>query len=132
MGTLPFISTRRVPTQVVRSDRGYRRSHGVDRNSETMGAGVVVCHSPQPDESNSFPIDGLLASLRAEAAGLDKLLDLVAQDQPLLIFTNCVTMLMILLRWGRLASDFWPGPEDVKDFDVLNFPRDGNSSLINP
>lgn len=65
----------------------------------------------------SFPVGGPLASLRAEAAGLDRLLDLVALDQPLLIFTDCLTMLMILLRWGRL--DFWPDPEDIKHFDVL-------------
>jgi len=89
----------------------------VDRNCETMGAGVVVGLGPQPVESSSFPVGKPLASLRAEAAGLARLLDLVAQDQPLLIFTDCLSMLMILLRWGRL--DFWPDPEDIKHFDVL-------------
>ena len=82
-----------------------------------MGAGVVVGLGPQPVQSSSFPVGGPLASLRAEAAGLDRLLDLVAQDQPLLIFTDCLSMLMILLRWRRL--DFWPDPEDIKHFDVL-------------
>ncbi len=50
----------------------------VDRNCETMGAGVVVGLGPQQVESISFHVGGPLASLRAEAAGLDRLLDLVA------------------------------------------------------
>ncbi len=60
----------------------------VDRNCEAMGAGVVVGLGLQPVESISFPVGGPLASRRTEAAGLDRLLDLVAQDQPLLIFTD--------------------------------------------
>ncbi len=78
---------------------------------------MIVGLGPQPVESISFPVGGPLASLRAEAAGLDRLLYLVAQDQPLLMFTDCLTMLMILLRWGRF--DFWLDPEETKHFDVL-------------
>ena len=89
----------------------------VERNCETMGAGKVVGLGPQPVESISFPVGGPHASFRAEAAGLDRLLDLVAQDQPLLILTDCLTMLTILLRWGRLDS--WQDPEDIKHIDVL-------------
>ncbi len=39
-------------------------------------------------------------------------------EQPLLIFSDYLTMLMILLRWDRL--DFWPDLEDVNHFDVLD------------
>jgi len=89
----------------------------VDRKTETMGAGFVVGVGPQPDDSCFFPVGGPLASLRAEAAGLDGLLDRVEPDRPLLVFTDCLILLMLLLRWGRV--DFWPDPEDVKHFDVI-------------
>ena len=89
----------------------------VDRKTETMGAGFVVGVGPQPDDSCFFPVGGPLAPLRAEAAGLDGLLDRVEPDRPLLVFTDCLILLMLLLRWGRV--DFWPDPEDVKHFDVI-------------
>ena len=89
----------------------------VDRKTETMGAGFVVGVGPQPDDSCFFPVGGPLASLRAEAAGLDGLLDRVEPDRPLLVLTDCLILLMLLLRWGRV--DFWPDPEDVKHFDVI-------------
>ncbi len=53
--------------------------------AETIGAGFVVGTGQQPDESCSLPIGGLLAWLRAEAAGLDGLLDVVEQYRPLVV-----------------------------------------------
>ena len=50
-------------------------------------------------------------------AGLDGLLDRVEPDRPLLVFTDCLVLLMLLLRWSTV--DFWPDPEDVKYFDVI-------------
>ncbi len=67
----------------------------IDRNSEIIGASDMVSLGQQPEENISFPVCGPLASFCAEAAGLDRLLDLVAQDRPLLISTDCVTMLKI-------------------------------------
>ncbi len=43
-----------------------------DSKTETMGAGFVVGTGQQPEDSLSFPVGGLLASLRGrKAAGLD-------------------------------------------------------------
>jgi hypothetical protein len=47
-----------------------------------------------------------MASLLAEAAGLDGFLDSVELDRPLLVFTNCLVFLTILHRWGQV--DFGP------------------------
>jgi hypothetical protein len=91
----------------------------VDRKLETMGAGVVVGTGPQPDDSLSFPLGGPLASLRGEAAELDCLLDRVEPNKPLLIFTDCLVLLTILHRWGRV--DFWLDPEDIKHFDIISW-----------
>ncbi len=71
----------------------------VDRKTETMEAGFVVGTGPQPEDSLSFPVGGPLASLRGWAVGLDCLLDLVESDKPILVFTNCLVLLTILLRW---------------------------------
>ncbi len=90
----------------------------IDRKREAMGDGVVVGLGPQPEESISFPVGGALASLRAKAAGLDRLLDLVVLDRPLLILTDCLRMLMILLRWCSLGC--WLDPEEVRHFDVIS------------
>jgi len=73
--------------------------------------------SQQPEVSFCFAVGGPLSSLRAEAAGLDGLLDSVAQDRELLVFTDCLVLLVILYRWGQV--DFWPDPEDIKHFDVI-------------
>ena len=83
----------------------------VDRRSETMGAGVVVGAGRQPEVNISFPVGGPLSSLRAEAASLDGLLDAVANDQPLLVFTDCLVLLVILHRWGQ--PDFGPTPRTL-------------------
>ena len=37
----------------------------------------------------------------------------------LMIFIDCLALLMILSKWGQ--SDFWPDPGDVVHFDVI-FP----------
>jgi ribonuclease HI len=90
----------------------------VDRKTETMGAGFVVGTGQQPEDSLSFPVGGPLASLRGEAAGLDCLLDRVEPGKSLLVFTDCLVLLTILLRWGRV--DFWPDPDDVRHFDIIS------------
>lgn len=51
----------------------------IDRKTGTMGAGIVVLVDPQPDDSCSVSVGGPLASLSAEAPGLDCLLDQVEQ-----------------------------------------------------
>ncbi len=67
---------------------------GVGRKTETMGAGFMVGVGPQPDDSCFFPVGLPLASLRAEAAGLDGLLDRVEPDRPLLVFSDCLILPM--------------------------------------
>ena len=58
-----------------------------------------------------------MSPFRAEAAGLDGLLDSVEPDRELLVFSDCLILLVILYRWGPI--NFWPDPEDIKDFDVI-------------
>ena len=89
----------------------------VNRQAEAMGAGVVVGTARQPDVSFSFPVGGPLSSLRAEAAALHSLFERVEPHRPLLVFTDCLVLLVILSRWGQV--DFWPDPEDVKHFDII-------------
>ena len=38
-------------------------------------------------------------------------------DQPFLIFTDCLSLMDNLSKWGRL--DFWPDQDDLKHFDIL-------------
>jgi len=45
------------------------------------------------------------------------LLELAPGDKPLLVFTDCLVLLTILIRWGHV--DFWPDPDDVKHFDII-------------
>jgi hypothetical protein len=90
----------------------------VNRKTETMGAGFGVGTGPQPDDSLSFSMGGPLVSLRGEVAGTDCLLDRVEPDKLLLVFTDCLVLLTILLRWGRI--DFWPDPDDVRHFDIIS------------
>jgi len=89
----------------------------VDRRAETMGAGAVIGIGRDPCISISFAVGGPLSSLRAEAAGLDALLDHAESSRRLLVFTDCLILLTILQRWGQI--DFWPTPEDIKHFDVI-------------
>ena len=89
----------------------------VDRRSETMGSGVTLGSSREPELSLAFAIGGPLSSLRAEAAALHGLLELAPGDKPLLVLTDCLVLLTILIRWGRV--DDWPDPDDVRHFDMI-------------
>ena len=66
---------------------------------------------------------GPVASLRSEAAGIFSILQKVEARYnghvQLMIFTDCLVLLLILSNWGH--SDFWPDPGDVVHFDVI-FP----------
>ena len=63
-----------------------------------------------------------MASLSSEATGLLSVLQKVEGRYngyvQLMIFIDCLALLMILSKWGQ--SDFWPDPGDVH-FDVI-FP----------
>ena len=71
----------------------------------------------------SAPVGGPVASLRAEAIGLFSILQNVEEHfnrhVQIMIFTDCLVLLLILSQWGN--SDFWPDPCDVVHFDVI-FP----------
>ena len=88
-----------------------------------MGASFVMVEKPGSDVLFDFsaPVGGPLASLRAEAVGLLYLLRKAKihfkKAIPLLIFIDCLALLMILKKWGR--SDFWPDPREVVHFDVI-------------
>jgi ribonuclease HI len=95
----------------------------VDLSLEQMGAGYVIGDAPIPLRAFSAPVGGPLASIRAEAASLLKLLRDVAvspgRHTPILIFVDCLCLLNILSKWGR--HDFHPNPKEVVHFDVI-FP----------
>jgi ribonuclease HI len=118
--TCPFVGNKWILAEKNGYDPGIVAAidGSVDRKAETMGAGFVVGTGPQPEDSLSFPVGGPLASLRGEASGLDCLLDRVEPGEPLLVFTDCLVLLTILLRWGRI--DFGPDPDDVRHFDIIN------------
>ena len=69
----------------------------------------------------SAPVRGPVASLRSEAAGMLSILQKVEAlyngHVQLLIFTDCLVLLLILPNWGH--SDFWPDPGDVVHSDVF-------------
>jgi hypothetical protein len=95
----------------------------VDIPSEKMGAGYVVGDKHIPLRVLAAPVGGPLASIRAEAASLLKLLRDVAANPgchtPILIFVDCQCLSSILSKWGR--HDFHPNPKEVVQFDVI-FP----------
>ena len=71
----------------------------------------------------SAPVGGPVASLRAETVGLFSILHNVEEHfhkhVQIMIFTDCLGLLLILSKWGN--SNFWPDPGDVVHFDVI-FP----------
>ena len=71
-----------------------------------MGAGK------EPEQSLCYAVGGPLSSQHAEAAALHGLLSIISGDVPLLIFTDCLTLLLLMMRWGQ--ADFSPGEDDVK------------------
>ena len=97
----------------------------VNLKTERMGASFILVDKPGSEAPLvlSTPVGGPLASLRAEAVGLLHLLRKAkirfSGAVPLLIFIDCLALLMILKKWGR--SDFWPDPREVIHFDVI-FP----------
>ena len=42
---------------------------------------------------------------------------MISKWSPLLIFIDCLVLLVVLARWGQ--EDFWPDPEDIKHFDII-------------
>jgi len=91
----------------------------VNREQQRMGAGYVLGIKACPDQELSIRVGGPMSTLRAEAASLYKLLEFVPENEPLLVFTDCLVILLILQRWG--SSDFWPEPDQILHFDIL-FP----------
>jgi hypothetical protein len=89
----------------------------VIRAKEKKGEGVTVGGSPFPDLNLSFPVVGPLSSLRPEAAVVHEVVSIVPDDSPFLIFIECLVLLVVLARWGQ--GDFWPDPEDIKRFDII-------------
>ena len=82
-----------------------------------MGAGVVVGKGQEPELSLAFPVGGPLATLRPEAAALEALVTRVPDDAPLLVFVDCLVLLVILARWGQ--EDLWPDAAEIKHFDIF-------------
>ena len=89
----------------------------VDYRRERMGAGYVVGIDPVPTLAISVRVGGPLSSLRAEAASLYVLVSRTPSDVHLLVFIDCLGLLLILLKWGK--ADFWPDPNDLVHFDVI-------------
>ena len=46
-----------------------------------------------------------------------ELVSTVPDGSPLLIFVDCLVLLVVLTRWGQ--EDFWSDPEDIKHFDII-------------
>ena len=69
----------------------------------------------------SAPVGGPCSPLRAEAVSLLNYLRIARTRFPdqraLLIFVDCLVLLIILMKWGK--SDFQPHPHDIAHFDVL-------------
>ena len=84
---------------------------------EKMGAGVTVGGNPVSDINLSFPVGGPLSFLRPEAAAVHKVVSIVPDDSPLLIFIDCLVLLVVLAQWGQ--EDLLPDPEDIKHFDII-------------
>ena len=97
----------------------------VNLKEDRMGASFVVVEAQKSVAllTLSAPVGGPLATLRAEAVGLLYLLRRVKEyfkhAVQMLIFVDCLALLLVLQKWGR--SDFWPGPREVLHFDVI-FP----------
>jgi len=95
----------------------------VNRHLEKMGAGSVITSGsdPTPILQLHSPVGGPLASVRAEAVALLRLLQEIQErsmvHSRLTVFIDCLGLLQLISRWGR--ADFWPGPQDIIHFDVL-------------
>ncbi len=93
----------------------------MDERNEVMSAGYVLGAEPQPIISFVAIEGGPLASTRAEAASLLKLLRDVHQRYSnsvhLLMFVDCLVVLDIIRKWGH--NDFHPSPKEVVHFAVI-------------
>jgi ribonuclease HI len=95
----------------------------VNYQKERMGTGYVVTRGKDlaPIHRFSALVGGPLASTRAEAVGLLCLLQWIRDNhlgsERVTVFIDCLGLLQILSKWGRV--DFWPGPKDIIHFDVL-------------
>ena len=54
---------------------------------------------------------------RVSFSSLQKVEARYNRNVQLMIFTDCLVLLLILSNWGH--SDFWPDPGDVVHFDVI-------------
>ena len=90
-------------------------------NSQGTGFVVTVGSDHRIIVELSAPVEGPMALLRSEAAGLLSILQQVEERYnghvQLMIFIECLALLMLLCKWGQ--SDFWPDPGDMVHFDVL-------------
>ena len=71
-----------------------------------MGAGIVVrwwfnLSGREAQMFISFAVDGPLSSLRPEAASMHRILGQVPSDTPLLVFTDCLILLLIIAKWEQ-------------------------------
>jgi hypothetical protein len=102
----------------------FAGSHGsVHNQKERMGTGYVITEGVDlaPIHRFSTPVGGPLASTRAVAVGLLCLLQRIRDNnlgsERVTVFIDCLGLLQILSKWGRI--DFWHGPKDIIHFDVL-------------
>ena len=93
----------------------------VDLRAELMGAGYVVGADPVPLMTLSIRVGGPMATTRAEAASMLRLvLDVTRipdRHINLLVFADCLVVMDILRKWGR--SDYYPRPKEIVHFDVI-------------
>ena len=85
-----------------------------DLRAYRQGTGFVVTDEGGHTTLIDFfaPVGGPLASLRSEAAGIFSILQKVEAryngNVQLMIFTDCLVLLLISSNWGH--CDFWPDP----------------------
>jgi hypothetical protein len=88
-----------------------------------MGAGYALGTERIPTAVFAIQVGGPLSSLRAEAVAfllllLHYLLTFPASAmEPLLVFVDNLTLLLLLQKWGR--RNYNPEPKDIVHFDVI-------------
>eukprot|EP00961_Rhodomonas_salina_P264538 3575534-Rhodomonas_salina.1 len=83
----------------------------VKQSTQRMRAGFVFAETNDESHrgSDNCFVGGDLASLRAEAAALDMLVDRTVDDSKLVAFTDSLALMYALEAWDR--DDFFPIPE---------------------
>eukprot|EP00961_Rhodomonas_salina_P299539 3939014-Rhodomonas_salina.1 len=84
-------------------------------DAQLVGAGAVG-YAPDFFRLN-FNVGGPATSQRGEMAAAARTLDLADPNEPLTIYTDCMSILNAVARWRR--GDFQPRMEDEKHQDVL-------------